>query len=347
MLCNKAILEKCQDEILQAILYAENNRMTMIWDEYDEVLLVTKLIERHFAVKVEEVLGQSWTLIYPNHLIKEIKTHFEQASEKLVIPHQVISSIDSKFSYFSITIEKVNTKKESFYVCTMQDITETQLLKNTICKLEKESLAARLSANIVHEIRNPLTAIKGFLQLIEAGIDHREQYISVLLSEIEKAEGLTNELLQMANPYKKKKIVNINELLTDVIVLMQAQTEMRNIEIEVSGECDVAVFCNPTEIKQVLINLILNGADAMDHRGTIKVNVKCLEDSVAIEVIDHGHGMSEQILEKINNEFYTTKENGTGLGLVVIEQILENHRGQLSIFSMENVGSTFEITLPI
>jgi len=348
LLSKKPISENCRDGILQSILYAKHDCITLIWDEHDEVLLVTKPIEDYFEIDMKDIMHETWDYIFPNHLVEHIKNHFKKTSQKMHIPQQLMSSNDSKLTYFSITIEKVETEKNAIFVCTMHDVTENQELVNTLNRVEKQLLTSQMSANIVHEIRNPLTAIKGFLQLIEAGIEYREQYVEVLLSEVEKIEGLTNELLQMANPNNdKKKFIQINELITDVLLLMKAQTRLRKILFEVSGELDVSIFCNPHEIKQVLINLILNAADAMHGEGTIKINVERRGNSVVIQVIDHGQGMSEQALEKVNDEFYTTKQHGTGLGLVVTEQIIEKHCGQLSIFSKENEGSTFEVTLPI
>lgn len=350
MLCNKGILAKFHEEVLQAILHTEYNRITLIWDANYNIVLVTKTIEAYFNIKLSDLLNENLSLVFPKQLVNQINYHFKNTSQTMKIPHphQVNSTSENTLTHFSFTIKKTHIDNDAFYICTMEDVTEIQTIKNQLYSLEKAMLTAQMSANAVHEIRNPLTAIKGFLQLLEAGIDHREQYIQVLLSEVEKVEGLTNELLQMANPHKNsKKLVVINDLLSDVLLLIKAQPRMKQIQFEISGDSDVSIYCNPNEIKQALINLILNGADAMDSVGIIKIHIKSSEDDIKIKIIDQGHGMSEQIIEKINKEFYTTKEHGTGLGLVVTEQIIQKHGGILSVFSVENVGSTFEVILPL
>lgn len=322
--------------------------MVVIWDAYDEIIFMTDTVEAYFDIQFSNAMTEHISLIFPVHLQARIKNHFKYSDKPMHIPQQVFSPKEKNILQMSLSIAQIDRDEKAIYICTMEDITEIQRLRNKLIQIEKSELTATISASVVHEIRNPLTAIKGFLQLIEAGIDHQEQYVQVLLAEVEKIEGLMNELLQIANPHQnKKRLTTINKLITDVILLINAQARFKDVFFKVSGSLDTAIYCHPNEIKQVLINLILNGADAMDCSGTIKINVEKIDDSITIEIKDHGHGMSEQMIEKINNEFYTTKEDGTGLGLVVTEQIIEDHEGHLSVFSMEDVGSTFRVTLPI
>lgn len=348
MLCNDFVGRERADEIFQSIFQLEKDRIRLIWNEYDEIVLVTKLIETYLSVQAHELMNGLWTSIFPKGIKREVKEHFNSNSDTFFMPKLMMTTKSNSIVYFSMTINKIQMESSTIFICTLEDVTEEQFLRKKLCNLEKTIMTAKMSAQTVHEIRNPLTAIKGFLQLIEAGIEHREEYVTVLLSEVEKIEGLTNELLQLANPNKRvRKTVELKQIFRDIIVLMEAQTHMRNVLFDVSGDLEVKLDCIPTEIKQALINLILNGAEAMNYEGTIRLNVTGLSDSVIIEVIDEGHGMSKQIVDKINHEFYTTKENGTGLGLVVTEQIIEQHHGRLSVFSLENVGSTFEVQLPI
>jgi len=348
LLCNDFVGRESVNEIFQSIFQFEQDRITLIWNEYDEIVLITKLIESYFNFQADELMNGLWTTIFPDGIEKEVKEHFNSSSETFFMPKLMMTTKNNSYVYFSMIISKVQTETSNVFICTLKDVTEEQFLRKKLCNLERTMMTAKMSAQMVHEIRNPLTAIKGFLQLIDAGIEHREEYVKVLLSEVEKIEGLTNELLQLANPNKGvRKTVGLKEIITDIIVLMEAQTHMRSVLFEVAGDLDVSLDCVPTEIKQALINLILNGAEAMNYQGTIWLNVTRLSDSVIIEVIDEGHGMPKQVVDKINHEFYTTKEHGTGLGLVVTEQIIEQHHGRLSVFSLENVGSTFEVQLPI
>lgn len=349
LLCNKTFLQKFQKEILQVILHNDRKQVILIWDAFNEALLATQSFERYFDLPLTEVINQDVSLILPEQLWEQITTHFSQTSEKMETSQRFVSPSNQEFTHFAITIDRVQLDSEDpIYICTMKDRTEMKAVNQQLYNLEKAMLTAQMSANVVHEIRNPLTSMKGFLQLLEAGIEHREQYTQVLLSELDKIENLTNELLQMANPHKNDiKSVSLNELFSDVLLLVKAQARMKNITIDLNGDLNVMIKCNPTEIKQAFINLIINGAEAMNCHGLIKINVHRQNNDIVIEIIDHGHGMSRQGVKEINKEFYTTKEHGTGLGLVVTKQIIENHRGSLSVFSVENIGSTFEIVLPL
>lgn len=348
MFCDEMILEKYQSELLNYLFNAKKDCITMIWNEENDIILVTKTFENYFAASIDTVINRPWQLIFPDHIVQRINAHFDQSSETLHIPWLIITCKHNVPTYFTITIELMDVGSERFYICTMTDHTKKHQLEMTLCRVEKLLLSAQLSANIVHEIKNPLTSIKGFLQLIQAGVEHREEYFQVLINEIDKIESLTYELLQMANPNKdKKQSISVEKLLNDVIFLMKTQATMKMMTFDIVGDLDVSIYCNPNEMKQVLINLILNGADAMDRKGTITIKVENEGDSVKIEVIDKGHGMSEETMSRIFDAFYTTKENGTGLGLVVTNHIIEKHHGKLSIRSVENEGSTFEIQLPI
>lgn len=343
----REVLPKVQEEALQTMMQVDDSRITLMWDEKGIVEFVSRSVERYFELKAGQLLHDSWESIFPELVVQRIKNHFEHHENHFYLPHEAFET-KLQETYFSIKIVKKLIQGEQAYICLLIDETENVHLKNKMKRIEKLMLSAKMSANVVHEIRNPLTSIKGFLQLIQAGVEHKDEYVKVLINEVDKLEHLTQELLQIAKPSKTKKtFVNVENMINDVLLLMKAQSNLRDINFEVSGKLNVTLHCNANEIKQVLINLIYNAAEAMGCKGKIKIHVRELRDSVILEVIDHGPGMSQQTLEKVSDEFYTTKENGTGLGLVVTEQIIKKHNGQLSIFSLENVGSTFEVKLPI
>lgn len=348
MIFDAVKLQKYHEEVLTSILNAQRDCLTLIWNDADDVILVTKLIKNYFNIPLEKVMVNSWKCLFPQHVNDQIVNHFRKSSDLLQMPHIVFTDKKNIERIFSINIEVFKADDDRLFICTLKDISKEYELKQTLNRLEKALLTAQLSANIVHEIRNPLTSIKGFLQLIEAGVEYREQYFRVLINEIEKIEGLTNELLQIANPNKdKKQTVFVNELIKDVILLMETQSTMKQISFDVIGDLNIPIYCNPNEIKQVLINIILNGAEAMGGKGVITINVLRTSRSVKINIIDDGHGMSEDVKKQITDAFYTTKKTGTGLGLVVTNHIINKHHGKLSIISYENQGSTFEIELPL
>src|SRR5699024_8880922 len=212
---------------------------------------------------------------------------------------------------------------------------------------EKLIRAGQLSAGLVHEIRNPLTSLKGFLQLVQAGVEQKEEYYKVMIGEIDKLEKITSELLQMAKPFKgKKKTEHVSKMIDDVLFIMSTQSAMKNIHFTIDLDDNLTTNCNAAQIKQVLINIIKNGAEAMHNEGNINIQTRLQNDYIAISITDEGEGMPDEFVEQLNNPFFTTKQGGTGLGLVITQHILEIHHGELKVETEENKGTTFTILLP-
>ncbi len=140
----------------------------------------------------------------------------------------------------------------------------------------KMSVAGQLAAGIAHEIRNPLTSLKGFLQLLQAGVNRKEEYYQIMVDEIEKMEAITSELLFISKPMTDNKDwENLPELIDDVITLLHPQAKLKNITIVQEGEDRLRLNCDRSQIKQVFINILKNAIEAMDNPGHIKVFIVC------------------------------------------------------------------------
>ena len=215
-------------------------------------------------------------------------------------------------------------------------------------QVEKLSVTGQLAAGIAHEIRNPVTAIKGFLQLINDGHVTINKYYPVINSEINRIETIINELLILAKPYNKSyQKEDICTILQQVIHLMESQALLNNIEIECRlTEEKTKVICDSNQMKQVFINIIKNAIEAMPNGGKLYIETNIIGDSfVQIGVIDNGFGIPEDLLNRIGEPFFSTKENGTGLGIVVSKQIIEEHKGCFEI-NTSSQGTCIEVTLP-
>nr|WP_285874150.1 ATP-binding protein [Halalkalibacter oceani] len=210
------------------------------------------------------------------------------------------------------------------------------------------NIAGELAASIAHELRNPLTAVKGFFHMIRKGADDKEMYYQIIGDELSRIEQISSELLILAKPHSEnRRDHNILKLITDVKILLTPQSNMKSIEIVIqSCTQEMYVNCEMTKIKQVFINLIKNAIEAMEDGGRIFINLQKVGDAIQIQVIDHGSGIPKELLHKIGEPFYTTKEKGTGIGLLVCYQIIENHGGIIHVESEVNVGTTFTIVLP-
>lgn len=216
-------------------------------------------------------------------------------------------------------------------------------------KSEKLSLAGQLAAGVAHEIRNPLTAIKGFLQIMLSGQHLKREYLDVMYSELTRIEDIIHELLLLAKPnqvnFSEK---NIHTILDHVVTLIETEANKESISIETSFSSDnLLVNCEENQLKQVFINLIKNAIDAMPKGGEIIITTERNGEEVNISFKDNGYGIPKEILEKIGQPFYTTKEKGTGLGLAVSFNIVDTHNGRVHVDSNIGEGTTFTLSFPL
>lgn len=229
----------------------------------------------------------------------------------------------------------------------IRDISERKKNEELLINSEKLYVAGQLAAGIAHEIRNPLTSLKGFLQLIASG-RRENSYYEIMNSELDRIEGIVSELLMLAKPQVYDfSYYDVRNMMRDTVTLLEAQAILHNIAIESDFSRDVLwVYGVENQIKQVFINVIKNAIEAMVDGGTIRVALFREDDSVYTRISDEGPGIGEDQLAKMGQPFYTTKEKGTGLGLMVSYKIVDNHEGQIRVYSQIGRGTTFEIRLP-
>ncbi|MFP7300336.1 ATP-binding protein [Neobacillus niacini] len=230
-----------------------------------------------------------------------------------------------------------------------RDITEQRKAYDLVLRSEKLAVVGELAAGVAHEIRNPLTSIKGFLQLAEQNREYDHQYVQIMLSEISRMESIVSEYLSLAKPNQNspKSPHDIVTLIRNVITLFESQTNLRNIMIHSELNHSYQIMCNPNEIKQVLINIFQNALEAIGSNGDIFINLRDVpEGGVEITFVDNGCGIEKERLRKIGEPFFSTKEKGTGLGLLTSNRIIEKHNGTIKISSEVNKGTEVRITLP-
>ncbi|WP_088834108.1 CheR family methyltransferase [Paenibacillus tyrfis] len=234
------------------------------------------------------------------------------------------------------------------YLKIAEDITERKQTEELLRKSEMLSAVGQLAAGIAHEIRNPLTALKGFTKLMGSGGQHGN-YLSIMADELERIEEIVGELLVLAKPQAVDFLPkSVPSILHDVIMLLETQAIISKVTIETDIEDELPLAsCVENQLKQVFINVLKNGVEAMPGGGTFLVKAEKSErGSIRISFIDQGCGTPETKLAKLGQPFYTTKNKGTGLGLMVSYKIIENHRGSMTITSKEGFGTTVVIELP-
>jgi signal transduction histidine kinase len=232
-----------------------------------------------------------------------------------------------------------------------RNITEPKKAYELILRSEKLAVVGELAAGVAHEIRNPLTSIKGFIQLADQNGEFNSQYVQIMLSEISRIESIVSEYLSLAKPNQNspKSLQNMGTLVRNVITLFESQTNLRNITIHSEiGPSSYQILCNPNEIKQVFINILQNAIEAIGSNGDIYIYLRSVEErGVEIIFIDNGCGIEKERLLKIGEPFFSTKEKGTGLGLLTSNRIIEKHNGTIKIESETNKGTEVKVFLPL
>ncbi|MCM3568710.1 PAS domain-containing sensor histidine kinase [Neobacillus mesonae] len=218
-------------------------------------------------------------------------------------------------------------------------------------EIQKMELVGTLAASTAHEIRNPLTGVKGLIQLLSEKYTDKEDryYFDVINLELKRINEIVSDFLILGKPTVQTfNHVNINETLNELKPLIISEGNALNIEC--SWHIDhqsVIVNCVKDQIKQVILNLTKNAFDSFESPGILQIRLQKFDETCKLEIIDSGKGIPEEDLEKIFRPFYTSKETGTGLGLVICKRIINSFGGEIKIKSKVSAGTTVEITLPL
>lgn len=216
---------------------------------------------------------------------------------------------------------------------------------------ERLNVVSQIAASVAHEVRNPMTSIKGFLQLIKQDKNlnaNQYKYIEISLSELERAEAVINDYLSLAKPTTTQIIteLNVSAELHSMLDIITSYTNTRNITIDSSIQDGVFTKGKKNEFKQALLNIMKNSVEAVDSNGTLTVSAYQKNSHVLIEIKDNGVGMSQKQLEQLGAPYYSTKDKGTGVGLTITYKIIRDMKGKISVQSEQGVGTVFTIELP-
>jgi two-component system, sporulation sensor kinase E len=233
-------------------------------------------------------------------------------------------------------------------LCIARDITDKKQLEKKITHLDRLNIVGEMAAAIGHEVRNPMTTVRGYLQVFQRKVDftkYSEQLVT-MIDEMDRANTIITEFLSLAkNKTVKKENGNFNKVLLTLLPLLQADAFCRGHEINVVyGDIPDSKF-DEKEIRQLILNLVRNGFEAMENKGEVIVRSYLYDDSIVLEVQDKGKGIPEEVMDKIGIPFVTTKDGGTGLGLSVCYRIVDRHEGKIDITTGGD-GTTVTIKFP-
>lgn len=307
---------------------------------------------KRFGYSREELLSLSFPNVVPQdskmivrllEKIREGQTSFTLQDEYAFPTGKIITT------EFSVRVFNLNGKK--VFLSISRDITERLKTEELLRKSEKLAVVGQLATAMAHEINNPLTAMKGFMQLLKSTeTENNQGYINIVSSEIERIESITNEFMAVAKPQVLKIQPNdISVLMDQVLMLLQPQAMMNNIKIRIDFTPGIPLIpCEGNQLKQVFVNIIKNAIESMPTGGEILIQFDKLDNNqIRIRFIDQGCGIPKERIPYLGEPFYSIKEEGIGLGLMVCYKIIETHQGKVFIESEVNKGTIVEVTLPI
>jgi len=239
------------------------------------------------------------------------------------------------------------------YVILFKDLTEVRLLRREIERSRRLASVGRLAAGVAHEIRNPLSSIKGFATYFKEryqDVPQDQQTATIMIQEVDRLNRVVSQLLEFARPVKiKPQSMNLSALIDDSIKLIENQAAEKGIAIKTRNSIrDTQIMVDPDRLNQVLLNVYLNALESMDSGGELKIELSSNSeaDGIDINISDTGCGISPEDLLKIFDPYYTTKSSGTGLGLAIAHNIIETIGGQIVVESHPDQGTTFRIIIP-
>jgi len=273
----------------------------------------------------------------------------------------ILDTLHNGKTYFKVKIIRDNKLLEAiihpiydsndniFYAMSIfYDITSEELINERLRSLERLTLVGQMGASIAHEIKNPLTTIKGFLQLAKKSNEKlTDNQLELLISEIERCNAIITDFLSVSKKSCKNQTrANLKSILDRQLILIERDAILADVVLHVDMDEEIYLCVNENEIKQLFLNLTRNALEAMPKGGNLFISLKNMEKNVVLEIQDEGEGIPEEILDKIGTPFLTTKKDGTGLGISVCQRIAEGHNAQVEITSMVGKGTKVKVTFP-
>lgn len=322
----------------------EKGRITTVNDKFCEISKYSR----------EELIGQDHRILNSGFHSKEFfKELWRTIGSGNVWKGEIRNRAKDGSLYWVDTtiVPFLNDKGKPYqYLAIRNDITERKRQEEVLHRQDKLAAVGQLAAGVAHEIRNPLTSMKGyaeFLQLDEKDPE-RMEFLNIILDEIDRVNSIVEDFMVLAKPKAVElQEKNVVPVIKDVISLLEFEARKKNVRLHLDCNQEIIqIECDENRLKQVFLNFIKNGIEAMPNGGDLHVKTTIEHGNVQIAIQDTGVGIPKEKLKKLGEPFFTTKKNGNGLGLMVSFKIIESHNGKVFVESEPNKGTTFNILLP-
>lgn len=355
--------EKEAHELTERLNRITDNLQEIVFetDEKGQIIFLNQAWKQMTGYDIDECLGTMYNQYFDQeervvqHLLSVIQEHKDSGRIELQLLHK-----EGKKVWGDVHYKLYFDEKHQFTggIGTVADITKQKLAKLELersnqqlqMQAQKLAVAGQIAAGIAHEVRNPLTSVNGFLQLMKTQYPERTDYFDIIFSEIKRIDFVLSELLVLAKPQSVHfQEVQLHGLLEQVITLLKTNAVLSNIDLKqpFKKQDAGAILADANQMKQLFINLIKNAIEAMPEGGSIYISTEKLMNEWKITIQDEGKGMSEEDIQKIYDPFFSTKTEGTGLGLTICATILKDHHGRMDVSSELGKGTAFHIYLPV
>jgi two-component system sporulation sensor kinase A len=345
----KAEAELKESEERYRVLVESSPEPIVVYEDYIIVFVNPAALQLIGAESAKEMIGEHVArFLHPDDLAilpEQLRQLFTEQTASEIVEKRLIR-LDGEIISVEVKAVPIKFQGKLSVQLLFRDVTYRKKTEEIIRRSEKLSVMGQLAAGVAHEIRNPLTALKGFLQLLK---EKQVNYVDIMMAEVDRINYIVNEFMSIAKPHPLTFVdSDLKPLIENVIDFMQPQALLFNVQMRLDLDSDHFVIqCAPNRIKQVLMNVLKNAIESMPHGGFVDITVrKKSNGNIVIQVTDQGAGIPQDQLANLGEPFFSLKEHGTGLGLVVCYRIIESHKGEMTIESKINQGTIVSIELP-
>ncbi|MFH1195715.1 MAG: ATP-binding protein [bacterium] len=345
-------------EYLKSILHSTDSAILMV-DEDEKIIAWNKSAEKIFGYKEEEVLGKGSSFLFPpgENYEKELQYIKSETKRRGYVKIDETERLDKKGRAISVelNVSKLPGKNGNYSgrSIIIKDKTEVKKLQEQVDQSEKLAVIGQLAAGVAHEIGNPLASISSLIQILQrkTSDDFLSEQYATIKENIDRITKIVRELVDFSRPPSyENQPTQITDVIKTAIGIVKYDKRVKKVQFITEYDYEMPVIkIVPDQLLQVFVNILINALDAMAGQGNISVRSFHDDNFASIEIKDSGCGMTKEVMDKIFNPFFTTKEvgKGTGLGLSVSYGIVKKFNGEILVDSEQGKGSIFTIKLPV
>lgn len=339
---------------LYKLITENTSDMIKVFTKEKKILYASPSHEKVIGIAPDQIVGRTiseFLSAHEDNLFQDKLEEILKTGEPQLM-RKKLQTVDNEIVYSEYNVSPIfNEKKEvESFVSVGRNITDRIKNDAALRNLDRLSIIGQLAAGVAHEIRNPLTSLKGFSKLLQSSTDKTKQadYLSIIRNELDRIDMIVNEFMSLAKPQAVKfEKGNLGSIISSTISVLHPQALLHNVQIKVEfPKEDIELLCNQHQLKQVFLNFLKNAIESMPNGGNVQIEVQKAENKkVVVAFTDEGVGIETGLLRHLGTPFYTTKDKGIGLGLTVSNKIIQEHNGIMNIESEKGKGTKVIVEL--